>query len=112
MTPATTVGEDPVRARLIPALLVALVAFAAAWVALLPGLAFWDTGELQAVAPLMGPASKVVGAASDAAGVTGLVKDLAPAARKVAGRVVAGRRPLAGVVECDERTAQGRVVLA
>jgi len=56
MTPATTVGEDRVRARLIPALLVALVAFAAAWIALLPGLAFWDTGELQAVAPLMGTA--------------------------------------------------------
>ena len=56
MTPATRAGEDPVRVRLLPALLVALVAFAAAWIALLPGLAFWDTGELQAVAPLMGTA--------------------------------------------------------
>ena len=56
MTPASTVGDDRVRTRLLPALLVALVAFAAAWFALLPGLAFWDTGELQAVAPLMGTA--------------------------------------------------------
>ena len=56
MTPATRVGQDPVRTRLIPALLVALIAFVAAWIALLPGLAFWDTGELQAVAPLMGTA--------------------------------------------------------
>jgi hypothetical protein len=62
MTDATTVdatpvdGDDPVRTRLLPALIVALVALAASWMALLPGLAFWDTGELQAVAPLMGTA--------------------------------------------------------
>ncbi len=55
MTHATT-DDSPVRTRLLPALLVALVAFAAAWITLLPGLAFWDTGELQAVAPLMGTA--------------------------------------------------------
>lgn len=42
--------------RLLPSLLVALVAFAAAWLAMLPGVAFWDTGELQAVGPLMGTA--------------------------------------------------------
>jgi len=40
--------------RLLPSLLAALVAFGAAWLALLPGVAFWDTGELQAVGPLMG----------------------------------------------------------
>ena len=28
----------------------------AAWLAVMPGVAFWDTGELQAVAPLMGTA--------------------------------------------------------
>ena len=56
MTHAITDDDSPVRTRLLPALLVALVAFAAAWIALLPGLAFWDTGELQAVAPLMGTA--------------------------------------------------------
>jgi hypothetical protein len=43
-------------ARLAASVLVALVAFGAAWVALLPGVAFWDTGELQAVGPLMGTA--------------------------------------------------------
>ena len=42
--------------RLGAALLVGLVAFSAAWAALLPGVAFWDTGELQAVGPLMGTA--------------------------------------------------------
>jgi hypothetical protein len=36
------------------ALSVAVVAFVAAWRAMLPGVAFWDTGELQAVAPLLG----------------------------------------------------------
>lgn len=39
-----------------PALLVAVVAFGAARVALLPGVAFWDTGELQTVGPLLGTA--------------------------------------------------------
>lgn len=34
----------------------ALVAFVAAYIALLPGAAFWDTGELQAVGPLLGTA--------------------------------------------------------
>jgi hypothetical protein len=56
MTHATVAGDDPIRTRLLPALVVGLVAFAIAWVTLLPGLAFWDTGELQAVAPLMGTA--------------------------------------------------------
>ncbi len=45
-----------IRTRLIPAVLVAVVAFVAAWLAVLPGVAFWDTGELQAVGPLMGTA--------------------------------------------------------
>ncbi len=34
----------------------ALIAFGAAWLALLPGVGFWDTAELQAVGPLMGTA--------------------------------------------------------
>ncbi|HYH92966.1 MAG TPA: DUF2723 domain-containing protein [Candidatus Saccharimonadales bacterium] len=37
-------------------IVVGLIAFGAAWVALLPGVAFWDTGELQTVAPVMGTA--------------------------------------------------------
>ena len=45
-----------IRSRLIPSLLVAAIAFGAAWLALLPGLAYWDTGELQTVGPLMGTA--------------------------------------------------------
>src|SRR6476646_8407475 len=56
MTHPTVAGDDPIRTRLLPALLVALVAFGAAWLAVMPGVAFWDTGELQAVAPLMGTA--------------------------------------------------------
>jgi len=56
MTHATVAGDDPIRTRLLPALVVGFVALAIAWVTLLPGLAFWDTGELQAVAPLMGTA--------------------------------------------------------
>jgi hypothetical protein len=44
------------RSRLLPALLVALIALIAASLAMLPGVAFWDTGELQAVAPVMGTA--------------------------------------------------------
>src|SRR3954447_18913380 len=56
MTQTTVAGDDRIRTRLLPALLVAIVAFVAAWVALLPGVAFWDTGELQAVGPLMGTA--------------------------------------------------------
>ncbi len=43
-------------ARLAPAVVVGAVAFTAAWLAMLPGVAFWDTGELQAVGPLMGTA--------------------------------------------------------
>jgi len=39
-----------------PALAVAIVAFASARVASLPGVAFWDTGELQTVGPLLGTA--------------------------------------------------------
>jgi hypothetical protein len=45
-----------IRSRLAASLLVALIAFTAAWLAMLPGVAFWDTGELQAVGPLMGTA--------------------------------------------------------
>jgi Protein of unknown function (DUF2723) len=44
------------RTRLGACLLVALIALTAASTALLPGVAFWDTGELQAVGPLMGTA--------------------------------------------------------
>ncbi len=39
-----------------PPVAVAIVAFAAARMALQPGLEFWDTGEFQAVGPLMGTA--------------------------------------------------------
>ena len=42
--------------RHVPTLVVAAVAFGAARVALLPGVAFWDTGELQTVGPLLGTA--------------------------------------------------------
>ena len=42
--------------RLAPPLVVAVAAFGAARVALLPGVAFWDTGELQTVGPLLGTA--------------------------------------------------------
>ena len=42
--------------RPVPSLLVAVVAFGAARAALLPGVAFWDTGELQTVGPLMATA--------------------------------------------------------
>jgi Protein O-mannosyl-transferase TMEM260-like len=41
---------------LLPVVAVALVAFAAARLALLPGVAFWDTGEFQTVGPIMGTA--------------------------------------------------------
>jgi hypothetical protein len=41
---------------LLPVIAVAMVAFAAARLALLPGVAFWDTGEFQTVGPLMGTA--------------------------------------------------------
>jgi 4-amino-4-deoxy-L-arabinose transferase-like glycosyltransferase len=44
------------RPRLAASLLVGLIALGAGWLALQPGLAFWDTGELQAVGPLMGTA--------------------------------------------------------
>ena len=40
----------------IPAAVVGVVAFVAARMALLPGLGFWDTAELQAVAPVLGTA--------------------------------------------------------
>jgi hypothetical protein len=43
-------------ARWLPPVLVAIIAFAAARAALLPGVGFWDTAELQAVAPLLGTA--------------------------------------------------------
>jgi hypothetical protein len=42
--------------RWLPPALVGLIAFTAARVALLPGVGFWDTAELQAVAPLLGTA--------------------------------------------------------
>ncbi len=42
--------------RLAASSAVAVVAFVAAWLAMLPGLAFWDTGELQVVAPVLGTA--------------------------------------------------------
>ncbi len=44
-----------IRTWLAP-ILVGLVAFVAARLAMMPGLGFWDTAELQAVAPLMGVA--------------------------------------------------------
>ena len=42
--------------RLAAAAVVAVVAFVAAWLAMMPGVSYWDTAELQAVAPLMGTA--------------------------------------------------------
>ena len=47
-------GDSALRTRFLPALLVSLIALIAASLALLPGVQFWDTGELQAVGPLMG----------------------------------------------------------
>ena len=44
------------RQRLAASLLVGLIALVAASFALLPGVAYWDTGELQTVGPLMGTA--------------------------------------------------------
>ncbi|MEO8572196.1 MAG: DUF2723 domain-containing protein [Chloroflexota bacterium] len=44
------------RTRFAASALVALIAFAAGCSVLLPGVAFWDTGELQTVGPLMGTA--------------------------------------------------------
>jgi hypothetical protein len=44
------------RQRLASSLVVGLIALVAASFTLLPGVAFWDTGELQSVAPLMGTA--------------------------------------------------------
>ena len=43
-------------ARLGGPLLVGVVALVVASLAMLPGVAFWDTGELQTVGPLMGTA--------------------------------------------------------
>ncbi len=42
--------------RLGPPTAVALVAFIAARIAMLPGVAYWDTGELQTVGPVLGTA--------------------------------------------------------
>ncbi len=42
--------------RWLPAVLVGVAAFVAARTAMLPGLGFWDTAELQTVAPIMGTA--------------------------------------------------------
>jgi hypothetical protein len=44
------------RRRLAASLAVGLIAFGAAVLTMLPGVAYWDTGELQAVAPLLGTA--------------------------------------------------------
>ena len=44
------------RPRLAASLSVGLIAFVAGSLTLLPGVAFWDTAELQAVGPLMGTA--------------------------------------------------------
>ncbi len=44
------------RVRLAAVFLAAGVAFIAGWLALLPGLGYWDTAELQAVGPLLGTA--------------------------------------------------------
>lgn len=44
------------RQRLAASLLVGLIALVAASFTMLPGVAFWDTGELQSVGPLMGTA--------------------------------------------------------
>lgn len=43
-------------ARWLPPIAVTIVAFAAARMAMLPGLGFWDTAELQTVAPVLGTA--------------------------------------------------------
>lgn len=40
----------------LPAVLVGVVAFIAARIAMLPGLGYWDTAELQTVAPILGTA--------------------------------------------------------
>lgn len=40
----------------LPAVLVGVVAFSAARIAMLPGLGYWDTAELQTVAPILGTA--------------------------------------------------------
>ena len=45
-----------VNRRRLAASVVALIAFVAAVLTMLPGVAYWDTGELQAVAPLLGTA--------------------------------------------------------
>ncbi len=45
---------DP--SHLAPAVAVGVLAFAASWLALMPGVGFWDTAEFQAVGPLMGTA--------------------------------------------------------
>jgi hypothetical protein len=47
-------GDSTLRTRFLSALLVSLIALIAASLAMLPGVQFWDTGELQAVGPLMG----------------------------------------------------------
>jgi hypothetical protein len=43
-------------ARWLPPVAVGIVAFAAARLAMLPGVGYWDTGELQVVAPVLGTA--------------------------------------------------------
>ncbi len=49
-------GRRTSPSHLVAAISVAVVAFAAARIALQPGVAFWDTGEFQTVGPVMGTA--------------------------------------------------------
>jgi len=42
--------------HLAPAVVVGVLAFATSWLALMPGVGFWDTAEFQAVGPLLGTA--------------------------------------------------------
>ncbi len=49
-------GRHTGPSHLAPALVVGAVAFALARLALLPGVAFWDTGEFQTIGPVLGTA--------------------------------------------------------
>lgn len=52
----TTPMEDSRRGAWVPAIGVGVVALIAARIGMLPGLGYWDTAELQTVAPLLGTA--------------------------------------------------------
>ncbi len=56
--PEADVEAAPVLARryVVPALLAAMLSFALGLVHLLPGVAFWDPGEFQTIAPILGTA--------------------------------------------------------